>query len=131
MNKKTALVLACEELEKNKVVASVMCETCPDKGKCELCNGAQPTKARIWKQYFQQQANIPDGWDVVKEIYEIIIDDIDCIEKELSHSSRESENKEIKIETLKDVSYDIEKYLKQAGIEVGEVAEVLGLKEEN
>lgn len=66
--KKTALYLACEEID---YLWGKFDGLYPDDYTDEFCekygygiNGV--------KQYFQQQADIPDGWDVVKEILKII-----------------------------------------------------------
>ena len=64
--KKDALTLACEELETRT--------SCPKDlydFDCDCENTCNNNYTQCWKQYFQQQADIPDGWDVVKEIYKM------------------------------------------------------------
>lgn len=69
--KKDALTLACKVLDDFVDCSNSWDIYCPLEDKCniELNCGMQ------LKQYFQQQADIPDGWDVVKEIYKKIKQD--------------------------------------------------------
>lgn len=65
------------------------------------------------KNYFQEQATIPDGWDVVKEIYEFV--------KNTSNGIKEQEEKGIEYNasgSLQVAQIFIENKLKAAGIEV-------------
>lgn len=73
--KKTAIDKACEELY-NFIKKENCCNSCPvcNKG-CKLLvqinyENVSNTKEKcleMIKQYFQEQADIPDGWDVIKK----------------------------------------------------------------
>ena len=85
MSKKTALRIACEKLcdTYHDVLESCMrfndCKIigCPVYKECEKYTTEahinytldHNVQIDILEQYFQQQADIPDGWEVVKELY--------------------------------------------------------------
>lgn len=61
--KKTALDLACEHMIKKGIINCAI--NCPLRRNCSAIEDEHCIKEI--KQYFQEQADIPDGWDVVKE----------------------------------------------------------------
>lgn len=64
--KKTALDKACEEI--SSLFYEVGCCNCS--ANCGLKNTGLFVKKvciKNLKQYFQEQADIPDGWDIIKE----------------------------------------------------------------
>lgn len=69
MSKKTALDLACEWIS-----ARQGCSDCIVSK--EICERYEYSKCKDKiKQHFQQQADIPGGWDVVKDIRQMCIND--------------------------------------------------------
>lgn len=65
---KTALDLACEELAFYCSKPKRRCFMDEDFN-MKNCSHDYPACQESIKQYFQEQADIPDGWDIVKEIY--------------------------------------------------------------
>lgn len=80
MSKKTANDLMAEEIY--NLVECYGCDGCPvfrdDENACEHLLNADEISVKETdcierlKQHFQQQADIPDGWDVVRELLKII-----------------------------------------------------------
>lgn len=70
MNKKTALDKMCSDF----IIRIRNCEfDCPAKSLCTKDKTKDLFKCQsVLKKYYKQQADIPDGWDVVKEIYKYI-----------------------------------------------------------
>lgn len=105
--RKTALDKACDW-----IVANVDNKLCYF-GKCKLkekkeCNFKNCVKKH--KKYFQQQADTPDGWDVVSDIYGLLKDVLSNLAPaEVDFSS---------IYQIKSICECIKNTMKQAGIEV-------------
>lgn len=112
MSKKTALDLACEEL--NYLIYSektgIGCGDCPAVKDCELNCESYSVKncTKNLKQHFQEQADIPDGWDVVKKIHKALQDlwlDTAGEDEEFAYGR---------------AIYCVKDYLEEAGIEVND-----------
>lgn len=122
-NKKSAYQLACEELKTQECpyqkYGKELTDRCRNKD-IDLC--LEEDAADCWKQYFQEHATQDDGWKVVNNIYDDVLFNINSIENCLSHSQKEKEMQEAKIEILRDVACNIKSYLDRAEI---------GVKDEN
>ena len=84
MSKKTALDLACEFIQNGGLE---MCSLCSIDCKHLQTRRTKNECFKKVKQHFQQQADIPDGWDVVKEIYKHYSKENKELEKEIKSTS--------------------------------------------
>ena len=114
MSKKTALYMACEELSKR-----TSCPKIYHNMDCKGCIGIV-NQADCWVKYFQQQADIPDGWDVVREIYEDCQAEIKIFNNDVKNDVFVSDYER----GIYERNNDICELIEQVGIMVGEIQDI-------
>lgn len=127
-NKKTALELACQWIS-DLISKSPNCIlgisypedeeaiTCPlAYEECRKISNTRVCTEKL-KQYFQRKADIPDGWDVVKELCENLLADIAIFERIEFREYRGEKQPDWKFLIVNFCNNMIKK-LQQAGIEV-------------
>lgn len=122
--KKTALDLACSDL----MVKITNCEfDCPAKSLCTKDKTRDLFRCKaVLKKYYKQQADIPDGWDVVKDKYleyakkyDKLLEKYNFLDKTNGFKNEESRKfMRIELNSYADKANVLGDIMKEAGIEV-------------